>query len=298
MSVAVEELFDVIDERTRELLDFRARTGRQRRRGWLVRRALLVADLVGLTIAFAVAQQAYAIHVPERGALNGLAEFLAFVASLPFWVVAAKIYGLYDKDEERTDHSTTDDFAGVFHLVTVCTFFLFALSRETRWFSPEFGKLVLFWLLAIACVTVSRGAARTYCRRQINYLQNTIIVGAGEVGQSVARKVLLHQEYGLNLVGFVDDDPREPAPDLEHLVLLGGPSELPDLVELLDIERVIFAFSNESDARMLAVVRAAGELNAQIDIVPRLFETVGLKGRFHMIEGVPLVGLAPLRLSR
>ena len=45
--------------------------------------------------------------------------FVFFLISLPAWVVAAKLYGLYDRDEERTDHSTTDDVVGVFHLVTV-----------------------------------------------------------------------------------------------------------------------------------------------------------------------------------
>ena len=51
---------------------------------------------------------------------------MIFVVSLPVWVVAAKIYGLYDRDEERTDHSTVDDLVGVFHLVTVGVWLLYA----------------------------------------------------------------------------------------------------------------------------------------------------------------------------
>jgi hypothetical protein len=35
------------------------------------------------------------------GTLSQLNEFLVFVLSLPVWVVAARLYGLYDKDEER-----------------------------------------------------------------------------------------------------------------------------------------------------------------------------------------------------
>ena len=35
-------------------------------------------------------------------------------------------------------------------------------------------------------MTVSRAAARTICRRRIVYLQNTVIVGAGDVGQLIA----------------------------------------------------------------------------------------------------------------
>ena len=56
-----------------------------------------------------------------------------------------------------------------------------------------------------------RAVARAYCRRQIHYLQNTMIVGAGDVGQTIARKILQHPEYGINLVGFVDSQPEGAA---------------------------------------------------------------------------------------
>jgi exopolysaccharide biosynthesis polyprenyl glycosylphosphotransferase len=298
MSVAAQELFEVIDDRTRELLDFRARVGKGRRRGWLVRRALLLADLLGLTLAFAVAEEAYVARADHPGPLHGFGEILVFVASLPLWVVAAKIYGLYDKDEERTDHSTTDDFAGVFHLVTICTFALFVFSRESRWLDPEFAKLLVFWLLAILAVTVARVSARAYCRRQINYLQNTIIVGAGDVGQNVARKLLKHPEYGINLVGFVDANPRARQPGLEHLTLLGTQDDIPQLVDLLDVERVIVAFSSDHYEDQLDLIRKLNALDIQVDIVPRFFEVLNGGVEFHTVEGLPVCSLPPLRLSR
>ena len=48
-----------------------------------------------------------------------------------------------------------------------------------------------------------------------------MIVGAGHVGQSVAHKLLQHPEYGVNLVGFVDEHPRERRNDLDELTVLG-----------------------------------------------------------------------------
>ena len=35
-----------------------------------------------------------------------------------------------------------------------------------------------------------------------------MIVGAGTTGRLVERKLAAHPEYGLEVVGFVDDDPR------------------------------------------------------------------------------------------
>ena len=58
-------------------------------------------------------------------------------------------------------------------------------------------------------ITAGRALARGLARRHLAYVQNTIIVGAGDVGQLVAKKLRQHPEYGLNLVGFVDGHIRE-----------------------------------------------------------------------------------------
>lgn len=296
--VAFEQLHEVLDERTLHILERRRSGASLRRRGWFVRRALLAADMVGLCLAFALAQWLYAAQISNAGALSQAGELGAFAVSLPAWVIAAKLYGLYDKDDERTDHSTADDFIGIFHLVTVCTFFLYLASRETRWFNPEFGKLVLFWLLAVATTVGFRAIARAHCRRQLYYLQNTLIIGAGEVGQSLAQKLLNHPEYGLNLVGFVDANPRDRAQTLEHLALLGDLDDALSLVDLLDVERAIVAFTNDDHERLTSLVGALRERDVQVDIVPRLFEGLGPSVGIHPIEGIPLISVPPVRLSR
>ena len=57
---------------------------------------------------------------------------LLFVLTLPMWLLLAKLQGLYERDEERTDHSTIDEFAGVLVIVTLGTWFFQALSWVTR----------------------------------------------------------------------------------------------------------------------------------------------------------------------
>ncbi|MDX6452113.1 MAG: hypothetical protein QOH16_2162 [Gaiellaceae bacterium] len=296
--VAVEELYDSLDSRTLEILARRRSTPTVKRRGSLVRRALLCADLVGLSIAFLIAQELYASGMHVVGSLSQSSEFVAFVISLPGWVIAAKLYGLYDKDEERADHATADEFVGIFHLLTVCTFVLYAISLLTKWFNPQFSKLLIFWLIAIVATMVFRASARAYCRRNISYLQNTIIVGAGDMGQTLARKLLKHSEYGLNLVGFVDTRPKERGHDLGHLTILGGLEDLESLIELLDVERVIVAFTSDGHQDMLASIDRMRAKEVQIDIVPRLFDNLGPSVSIHSVEGIPLISLPPMRIPR
>jgi exopolysaccharide biosynthesis polyprenyl glycosylphosphotransferase len=258
---------------------------------------LLLADVVGLLAAFLFAEWIFGMGSVAADHVDRRAEFLIFALSLPAWIVVTKLYGLYDHDEERTDHSTADEVVGVFHMVTVGAWLFFSFAYLTKVAHPNLPKLLLFWALAIGLVSVGRATARAYCRRRINYLQNTIILGAGEVGQLVGRKLLKHPEYGINLVGFVDAEPRERRPDLEQLTLLGPPERLPALVRVFDIERVIIAFSNEPHEQTLELIRSMKDLDVQVDIVPRLFELVGPEVGIHTVEGLPLVGLAPARLS-
>ena len=292
---AHEEAVALASDQTNRVLEHR-RGATSRRRGWLVRRALLAADVLGLTLAFTVAE--VFTSSSQTGRIAASEEWLLFVATIPAWVVLAKLYKLYDRDAERAGHTTADDAVGVFHLVTVGSWVFFTLSWSFGLASPDLSKLVCFWATAIVLVVAGRVLARALCRRSLSYIQNTVIVGAGDVGQLIARKILHHPEYGMNLVGFIDATPKERHAGLGDLPLLGPSSALETVIGAFDIERVIVSFSNESSDETLALIRALNDHEVQVDIVPRLFELVGPSDEIHMLEGLPLVGLPPARISR
>jgi exopolysaccharide biosynthesis polyprenyl glycosylphosphotransferase len=294
---AASEVPATLDTRTLQILERRRASAVRMRRGWLVRRMLVLADLVGLTLAFLAATLIFAPD-GRSDAVGAQIELLVFCLSLPAWVVVAKLYGLYDFDEERTDHSTADDLVGVLHLVTVGSWLFFAFAAVTQRADPGFARLLGFWLFAIAVITAGRAVARGLARKHLAYVQNTIIVGAGDVGQLIAKKLRQHPEYGLNLVGFVDGNPKERTENLSDIALLGGLEQLPQMVQILDVERVIVAFSNDSHEDMLDLIRSLKDLDIQIDLVPRFFEVIGTNVGIHTAEGLPLIGLPALRLSR
>jgi len=288
-----------LDERTASILERRDSGGTARRnlsahhRGWLVRRALLAADITSLVLAFMLAELIVSggpVQRPGR-------EIAVLVLLLPLWVVAAKLYGLYERDEEHVDHSTVDEVVGVFHLVTLGAWCYFVTAWAAGVGDPHVARLVTFWLLAAVLVVAARGVARAAARRSPMYLQNTIIIGAGQIGQLAARKLLQHPEYGINLVGFVDAHPLPRRPELDQLSLVGPPERIGEIVKLLDIERVIVAFSEADHEELLKMIRELRKFDLQIDVVPRLFEIVGPKAGIHAFEGLSLVGLTPARIS-
>ena len=280
-------------QRLEEIRAYRERARLFKRRGSLMPRMLALADLVALTAVFLLASQ-----IASGGTLSSLGlgtEALLFAVTLPLWLGLAKIYGLYAPDVERAAHSTIDEATTVFHLVTAGSWLLFGVAWLGGVAPSDLGAVFAFWLGSLVAVLGLRALARTFTHRRMSYLQNAVVVGAGDVGQLVARKLVSHWEYGINVVGFVDDDPRVVRDDLQHLAVLGSPDDLPELVTLLDVERVIVAFSNESDERIVALVRRLAELDVQVDIVPRLFELLGPETAIHAAEGVPLVSLPTTR---
>ena len=262
-----------------------------------VRRALVAADLVGLSIAFVTSVLIFGLSASGDHARPAF-EFGIFFVSLPLWAVIASVNGLYQYDEWRMGHSTVDDFIGVVQTVTLGAWVFFMGCWVTGISYPRPAKLIAFWFLATLTVTATRSVARTWCRRAPGYVQRALVLGGGDIGQLVARKLRQHPEYGIDLIGLVDDDPKERRNDLTDLRLLGPASDLPQLVAELDIDRVMIAFSNISDASTASTVRGLRDFGVQVDIIPRLYELVGPRVDVHTVEGLSLIGLPPIRPSR
>jgi len=259
------------------------------RRTRIVPLVLGLADMLALSLAFAISSVWWG---------GSIRELALFALSLPCWLFVADLQGLYHRQGERIEHLTTDDLAQVFRLVTIAAWMLLLASRVLGWNQPRIFALATLWLLAAPLVPLARAVARRLCKLSMAYQQNTVIVGAGDVGQLICRKLIKHPEYGANVVGFVDTLPKPRRPDLpEHITILGGLDQLPDIVERLDVARLVIAFSTQSASELLAVMRQLRSLDIQIDLVPWLFELVGPRASAHAIEGLPVIGLPPRRVS-
>jgi exopolysaccharide biosynthesis polyprenyl glycosylphosphotransferase len=266
-----------------------------RRQSWRLRLLLVHSDIFALLVSFFVAERLFNPVIDASGGIS--LRGAIFLLTLPGWIAGLKLLGLYDRDDELIHHSTLDEIPRLFQLATMGVWGYVAIVWSMGVDDAPFATVLTFWALLVLLLPLMRVLIRAHVHRQPDFPQNTVIVGAGSVGQLLARKLLQHPEYHVNLLGFVDEHPRERREDLHDLNLLGAPDDLADLVGRLDVERVIIAFSNESTERTMDLIRALKDHPVRIDIVPRLFDIIPPRLTSHTVEGIPLLTLPRLRLS-
>jgi exopolysaccharide biosynthesis polyprenyl glycosylphosphotransferase len=257
----------------------------------------VAADVVGILLAYLIAVVLVGDAGSDQGALTPPAEFLTLVVSLPAWVLLAKHFGMYSRDDAFAGHSTVDDVPFALTVITVGVWLFVAATSLLGLAKPYMPKLIAFWLSAIVLILICRALARRMFSRSAGFLQNCLILGADEIGQRVASKILRHPEYGINIVGFVDSGAATIRDDIGELQVVGGQDDLDRLIESLGVERVIVAFSQEDVAGLIEEIRLLRLKNVQVDLVPRFYDLLGPGAEFHSVEGLPLVSLAPTSLS-
>jgi exopolysaccharide biosynthesis polyprenyl glycosylphosphotransferase len=253
-----------------------------------LRRALVLADLVGFTLSFFFVQ--FFISAFETHDLV-ISAFL--VAGLAGWVVLANAYGLYEREAIGIARSTVDDLPGLVLLATFAAWFGLLLVNGAGLASPKLHVSAAYWLAAILFIASARAIARAVVQRR-GIREPSLIVGTGRVGRRIAEKLSQRPTYGLEVVGFLDDDPL-PVPD--DAPWLGGMNDLEQVVRAHGIERVLVAFSTISGHAQLDLLRRCTDLGIRVDIVPRMYEVIGECTRLHVLDGIPLMSVKAPRLS-
>jgi FlaA1/EpsC-like NDP-sugar epimerase len=96
----------------------------------------------------------------------------------------------------------------------------------------------------------------------------TLIVGAGQAGTSLARDLHRVTSFGLNPVGFLDDDPRKQGRRYRSTPVLGSVDDLEETLERTGAEVVVIAIPSMSSNDIHALARRAALHGARVRHLP------------------------------
>jgi exopolysaccharide biosynthesis polyprenyl glycosylphosphotransferase len=254
-------------------------------------RALVLADVLAVEISIVAAYLVAGGWGTQAGTSVLLTAFL--LAALPVaWLAIFAAYQLYEGRARALASSASDEIPSLFHALLTGSVLLLLTGEALEEVLPiELLTPVhagVFGTLALTAVPLMRGAARRYSSKANP--RRILIVGAGPTGRMLQRKLDAHPEYGVDFVGFVDDVPHEG--------VVGPLHDLPVLVERLSIDWLVVAGADAPHERTLDLVRGVRRPDVQLSIVPSYYELFASNAAIEDIEGVPVVSLPSMRLSR
>jgi len=154
------------------------------------------------------------------------------------------------------------------------------------------GVLVIDWMLTFGLLAARRVAWRMFREGMFGWtprsgqrLTRVLIVGAGRAGVSLAKQLLSLRREGLELIGFVDDDPDKQDSTLLGRPILGTTRDLPEIRRTRPLDRVIVAIPS-APPRVLRRIAELARGVRDFRVIPPL-ETL-LRGKAGIVEAVPV----------
>jgi FlaA1/EpsC-like NDP-sugar epimerase len=126
-----------------------------------------------------------------------------------------------------------------------------------------------------------------------------LLVGAGRAGMLAAKEILQHGGMGLEIKGFVDDDPNIKRAVLNGFHVLGTTQDLPRLVRDLRIDNVVISIAHASRREFKRILNICEQIPVKVRIIPALHEILQGTVKVSRIRDVQiedLLGREPVQL--
>lgn len=121
--------------------------------------------------------------------------------------------------------------------------------------------------------------------------KRALVVGAGEAGQMVAKELSQRLDLGVDVIGFVDDDPLKVRKKIGHLNVFGTSKELLRFIELLFVDQVIIAIPSATPTEVRRIVDICRTAEVETQILPGLFELIDGRVSINQLRQISLEDL-------
>ena len=271
-------------------------------------RHLFVYDIAATLLAIGIG---FGLRFDTVFVASSISPFMP-VALLPLLVMPPTyaIFGLYRREWRYASVQEMFTLAGAVlagTIVTVAVFEVLAYAGLGGTAGFPGSVFVTEALLSLALVGGGRFALRASLeRRGVSGGTDeelglpTIVYGAGETGATVARVAARDPDAGLNVVGFIDDDPAKHGSRLMGKRVFGGLDVLPKAARDTHARQLLVAMPTASGPAIRRAFERGQELGLQVRTVPHPRELLGGDSLAHRIRKVSVEDLlrrAPVEID-
>jgi exopolysaccharide biosynthesis polyprenyl glycosylphosphotransferase len=275
----------------------------------------IVSDVIAIAFSYfwSYLFRFYAYIIPVDPA-KGIPPISSYIAVFPLFLAAhLAIFYFQGFYKTRLKRTKIDDFLLIclngFLTVLFVLAVLSYLSTYSQGKAPLFrvtfkishGFLVAYFVAFIFMVSILRNQIYYFMKRRFARgmnLQNVLIIGAGEMGRTLAQKLRQFKDLGFLVKGFLDDD-RPAGEKIEvngGLEILGNLKDLEAVVTRHDISDVYVALDLNNYAKILECLRIVNKYVVNVRLIPDLFQLLTLKANIQDLDGIPVISVDEVSL--
>src|SRR6266511_574027 len=193
---------------------------------------------------------------------------------LPLWILLAKLFGLYDRDQRSLRHLTVDEIPTILMWALTGTAVVSVVMLIVASESLEVSTALRMWAIVASAAFVFRATMRWIWRRLVPP-EATLIVGEGPLAEATRRKVEIFTDMHVVLAGTRVELPAE---------------ELRENPEWADrIDRIVLA-SHQIDETLIAeLVTFCRKEQIKLSVVPPARGMFGTAVQLDHIADLPVV---------
>jgi exopolysaccharide biosynthesis polyprenyl glycosylphosphotransferase len=241
----------------------RRRTGRWR--DALRRRYLAAADVAAVLLA---------------GAASGV-SLPVMLATLPVWILLAKLHGLYDRDHRVMRHLTSDELGSLIAWAATGSLSVLGfagLVSEEQLAAGDGVQLVL----ALALIAPAMRATARWVWRCSVSPEQVLVVGSGRLARSTRRKLEIFGDMHQRLVPVTVEPPDVADPAQAR-------ATLDRVLAVHPLDRVVVAAETLEEPVVVALVIACRERVLKLGFVPPAPAAFASTARLGRLGELPVV---------
>lgn len=268
-----------------------------------LKRMMIFADLLIVAISFILAYflrgNIYLFYkldlFPSRvvmGAIYPLDKYLwLLLIILPVWYGLLSSQGLYEsfRTKKLTNTVWIITKTGVLATLIIGTLiFIFKLTYVSRVFMFLFSGISIS-LLSLEKVMLIQSFKHAHPGE--NNYKHLLVVGTGKRAEKFVQMVKQHREWGMKIVGIIDDEPEKIGTEVSNIKVIGLLKDISHILHEKIVDEVVFIIPRSWLSRIEQSILSCEKEGIKISVAVDLFNFKIGKLQATDLGGIPLMRL-------
>ncbi len=257
---------------------------------------LLLSDAAAFVISFVLY-----FNMRASGEDAGLLLIVPLVIIVLYWFILFLFSGLY---KVWFTVSRLEEIISLFKTTltgTVILFFTIYLDDTTQG-ETSGTRFVIFyyWMMLFGMVVTGRMIIRSLQRAFLirGYgRRRTALIGCGEKAMKLASQLFQLRALGLDMAGFISDDPEIKNSELIGYPVLGSVEDTDSIIKEYGISEVIVSTDRRDEDLLYKLIGISEDRRINLKIYPDMYEILSGQIKSTQIYGFPLIEVKPMLLT-